>query len=544
MPTSTARGSRWLTALAVVALAMAGCKKSTTRNPDSPDYSTVHTTEDPTNNADQEVLGDGIDNDGDGLVDCEDDEFALWEGTPDAATLPEVCRGGDLPVCLDGDLTVSSADLMNAETLGCIAQVSGRLLIGYDEIPVPFNVPIPCEAHSDIPAIDGLSALQVVEGRVAIRCLPQLTELGGLPALTWAKALRIEEVDSLTLVSGLPELAVLEGDLVLPKRGNIAEITGLNALRIIEGDLGSDSNPLTDISGLGALESVGNLTFEWSQLADLSDLQSLTVVGGEFVILSNAQMVSLNLPSLGSIGSMTLANERLLRLDLDAHPTVTGTLILGNADLQSLDGLQGVVSLDAIEMTHNDALTSLSGLDNLETADTIELTWNESLINLNGLEALNEVTTELLIVQNNRLVDVDALQNLHTVEWIEFTSNSALRSVAGLSGLVDVDLVYMNSNSVLETLPVWSLSSLSQSLFLSNNDSLTSLDGLQSLQTIGYELSLRGNAQLADVTALHGLISTPRVEITDNPVLTDAAAWALVDAIDQEPDSVGIVGNN
>jgi len=76
------------------------------------------------------------------------------------------------------------------------------------------------------------------------------------------------------------------------------------------------------------------------------------------------------------------------------------------------------------------------------------------------------------------------------------------------------------------------------------HDGLMSLDGLQSLQTIGYELSLRANAQLADVTALHGLISAPRVTIADNPVLTDAAAWALVDEIDQAPDSVGIDGNN
>ena len=58
--------------------------------------------------------------------------------------------------------------------------------------------------------------------------------------------------------------------------------------------------------------------------------------------------------------------------------------------------------------------------------------------------------------------------------------------------------------------------------------SLTSLDGLQQLATLGGDLAIHDNADLTDITALSALTSVPgNVSVTNNPLLcqTDVEAW-------------------
>ncbi len=76
------------------------------------------------------------------------------------------------------------------------------------------------------------------------------------------------------------------------------------------------------------------------------------------------------------------------------------------------------------------------------------------------------------------------------------------------------------------------------------NAALTSLDGLGAVTTVGLHLGIYVNPSLVDVTALYGVqLVAGGVSIIDNTSLTDAAAQALVDEIDDIGSSVSISGN-
>lgn len=67
---------------------------------------------------------------------------------------------------------------------------------------------------------------------------------------------------------------------------------------------------------------------------------------------------------------------------------------------------------------------------------------------------------------------------------------------------------------------------------------------MEGLRVIQGTLRIESNATLGDVTALDGLTHvTGDVTIIDNPLLGDAAAQSLVDAIDQIDGTVTISGN-
>ncbi len=76
------------------------------------------------------------------------------------------------------------------------------------------------------------------------------------------------------------------------------------------------------------------------------------------------------------------------------------------------------------------------------------------------------------------------------------------------------------------------------------NESLVSLQGLESLRTVGGDLTIEDNDRLVDVTALYGLVSVGNeLKVQYNEALTDQSAWRLVWEIDDPPDFVRIAGN-
>jgi hypothetical protein len=110
------------------------------------------------------------------------------------------------------------------------------------------------------------------------------------------------------------------------------------------------------------------------------------------------------------------------------------------------------------------------------------------------------------------------------------------RTIRGALVLEDTDLVDLTPLSCLTA--VWGR------VTLRDNPELTSLDGLQGLREIGGDLSLWDNPALEDVTALYELeLVGGDVSIRGNRSLTNAAAQALADEIDQISGSLFIEGN-
>lgn len=189
-------------------------------------------------------------------------------------------------------------------------------------------------------------------------------------------------------------------------------------------------------------------------------------------------------------------------IDLDGDVTITASDLEDLTALSCLCSATGRVTLDS-----NAGLASLAGLESMSSATGLSLTRNAitSLTPIAGLE----VSGTAYIEAEAALVSLDGL-------WVEEGSlliydNDALVSLEGIRLSAE----------------------LSSSLFLEGNDALTVLTGLEDLRQIRGGLALTDNLALADLTALYGLESvTSFIRIYGNPLVTDADAWALVDAIE------------
>jgi hypothetical protein len=202
---------------------------------------------------------------------------------------------------------------------------------------------------------------------------------------------------------------------------------------------------------------------------------------------------------------------------LDGH-LLLHTGLMG--PLTQLSSLQIVVgSVEVAE--EGPQLQSLAGLESLWWVQS-DIRFNaQSLTSLDGLNGLVEVGGEFQIARGN-FGNLDALANLTTVDsgfilgapedgapWIE--------QIEGLSGLENVG-----------------------GLFVYATYGLTSLSGLENLQTVGTEriegtIQITQNQHLVDVTPIGGgapLVIPGSLSIGDNPMLPTCNAMALADTLD------------
>jgi hypothetical protein len=218
---------------------------------------------------------------------------------------------------------------------------------------------------SDIYNLNGLLVLTSIGGDLSIHNNPQLTILEGLNNTNHIGGnLIIESNDNLITLSGLENLVYIGGDLMMGhwfkfyswgyyRNGN-EKLTSLSALSNIDTIFGNvsiaDNEMLVSLAGLNLSYIQGSLDIgKNDSLANLNGLQNLSSIGGDLII--------------GRAG---------------------WEYCLGNSNLQSISGLDGLTTIDGIlRVAGNDFLTSLAGLDNIEanSIQELDISWNGTLSN-------------------------------------------------------------------------------------------------------------------------------------------------------------------
>jgi len=131
---------------------------------------------------------------------------------------------------------------------------------------------------------------------------------------------------------------------------------------------------------------------------------------------------------------------------------------------------------------------------------TVNIKRNQGLIEMAGLGALRSIGKNLLISDNPRLRSLSALAALQTVlGTVQITRNPSLTRLDGLHRLHTVaENLRIASMHGLQSLH--GLESLAEvgSLNISDNDSLTSLSGLDALTRVNGWLVIRRNPQLPE----------------------------------------------
>lgn len=266
--------------------------------------------------------------------------------------------------------------------------------------------------------------------------------------------------------------------------------------------------------------------------------------------LQGAQVTSLaGLNGLNSVDELELDHTELAAFDTKNDVAIYGRLtVTGNAKLANLKKLSFETAATGILIDNNAALATLDalGLDApklTEATGDIVITGNPALVSV-PLKNLTRATGALTISNNAALKLVD-VTNLATVGHLEISNNAQLMSLTGLAAnTINGDLAIIN-NAALTTLGTFgALYRITGSLTITGNTALTNLAAFtQTVKFVDQTLTIANNDNLLDLGALKHLTLVGAISITNNKKLSVCRATEI-DRCTQHPTAAVISNNN
>jgi hypothetical protein len=498
-------------------------------------------------------------------------------------------------VSMEGLGPVARLERLKVAKNGSLRTLAGIVALEWARAVVVSENPL----LADLSAISGLLA---IEDELEIEALPALKDLHFLRALQVVPhAVRIVDNSGLASLAGLeswttiPEASVL----VIEDNANLQRLEGLDNLRRIEGQLHLRNNAaLSDISALSGLEFAQTLSIVGpDQLTSMRGLDALVEVGdvltlgrhsalGELVglradvvvqklklfeldvlasIAETAKWKSLNglsmstMPALDSLAGLENRRELphgLTLRDLPSLPSLAGIgelqqvgemLILENLPgLVDFSGFEGLTDLGGLIVAHQPNIKSLRGLQGISGTlhGPLCIHQNPNLLELDALSGISEVDASLSISLNDALSSADGLRQVTRIGsslWLN--ANPALKSLRGFASVREVGG------------EVWSVGDDCASVLGGSRHGfmgieiydmpMTSLDGLEAVDTVKGGLMVKENKELSDVRALAGMhVGGEILEVLANPKLDQCAALAVTsELVTFEGDVVRIQDN-
>lgn len=350
----------------------------------------------------------------------------------------------------EGDIFLNNQNDVDNFASMCYSGINGNLVITgfYNSASEP-----------EITDLSSLHNLQEVSGFLRIVANDKLENLNGLEGLKKVGHLNLEgnvQLESIESLSGLeeiygeittytahdfeglfigycPSLKTLEGlqnisnvvKITVRLNDNLEDLNGLRGIISVSDNLELLRNDaLTTLYGFNQLESVGN-RFTIRQLNSLISLEGLENLERveKLDIALNQSLKSLsaisNIKSVDEFYCLQNNLENMNGINLDVINT---GFILDSKILSDLTGISGTTTNARLEIRNSINLQSLSGLDSLVSARNIRLNGNPELTELLGLEGLRTLEESLDIKYNNKLNDFCALDGLVNIggysgEW-------------------------------------------------------------------------------------------------------------------------------
>jgi hypothetical protein len=189
--------------------------------------------------------------------------------------------------------------------------------------------------------------------------------------------------------------------------------------------------------------TIGSIDNTYSNITDLSPLNSLTSVGAQMNIAHNSLLQNFNgLENIEEIGNYLLIWNNPLLNNINAFTKITeigGYLYIDNNDkLVNLHGLENITLIGGdLGITSNEILTDINSLQNVKSiGKRLIFDNNPNLLNFN-LSSLTEISEKLDIRFCPKITNLNSLTNLQTVGTdIYLWSNSELSDFCGLQNLL------------------------------------------------------------------------------------------------------------
>ncbi len=261
--------------------------------------------------------------------------------------------------------------------------------------------------------LDGLTALQRINGNLLIKENYDLVSISGLAYLTYIGGnFSLQFNYTLPSLTGLENLDSIGGDFVSTCTNLITDMEALGNLSYIGGNIDINWHPgLVSLHGLENLNHLGGgITLSNNGiLTDLSPLESITTLNGSLFISCVHSLVNLeglnNLTSIEGDLDINWCDDLSDFTGLEKLTAIAGNFTIdGNGYLDDLSGLNSLKSVGgALSIIYNDDLYSLTGLDSLSSiGGVLSISWNGSLTSLAGLDNIGSASITGLTIEENR----------------------------------------------------------------------------------------------------------------------------------------------
>lgn len=482
------------------------------------------------------------------------------------------------------DTEVGSLEIVDNPLLASIEGFSGITKVSFTvEL---FNNP----SLTSLAGLDGL--VDVPNCEILIREINALEDLNGLQNLKHVKQLRLENNNLLSNTSGLSNL--ISGTLVFDNNDALVSITGLDnyigggesGFALIDNDILTNVSPLiaarefdlvsfTNNPLLGALPGFSGAEVQQLYIGDNASLTSLAGIEGVFGfndglrIVGNASLIDINAladtwiapfadflwivdnPLLSectvnsvcafirSGGTVSILDNAIgcnspeeVEAGCASCPTDTSPLVLSTqAEVDNFALLYPDCSMIPSSLTISGPditdLTPLSGLTAVTggIGQSLKIEECPLLTSLEGLNNLTTVYSALVINNNPQLTNIEALSNLSSLESFFISENDILQNLNGLEGVTHSGGQIFNMPQLTSIEGLSGLNYINTSFVLAVCPNLLSLNGLEGLEYIpDANITIAECSSITSLSGLQNLSNVSRLSISSNAALTDISA--------------------
>ncbi|MEM8763304.1 MAG: hypothetical protein AAGD88_05810 [Bacteroidota bacterium] len=308
---------------------------------------------------------------------------------------------------------------------------------------------------------------------------------------------------------------------------------------------GKEGESTSDLSAFTIYEKVldGDASLSNQQKIDDFVREGYTRVSGTLSI-TNGGLDITDLVNLNKIdGGLAIFETALFNVDGLANLIQVGgdLFVDNNAVLQNLDSLSRVSTWNgSISIGFNEVLTSIDGIQNMgETLNSVSLAGNNALRSIDIFQNTKALKESLYINQCNSITNLDTFLALQEVgEGIDISDNLSLTSISGLNNLQSAEsLEVYDNNNLNEIIGFQNLISLEKSLIIERNGvaTVSGFDNLEALSSI----TIDSNSGLQKIEGFTNLAKVNFVSIGFNLQLQEVAGFNKVNSL----DSVFITSN-
>lgn len=433
--------------------------------------------------------------------------------------------------CLEGGVVFSSQDEINrfpSNYPGC-NRISGGVII----------------AGPDIENLDSLVQIEHINGSLSLFSNNVLTNLDGLSNLKSVLYLDIESNPLLNNLNGLSRLTTANG-LVIFNNISLNSLEGLGQIDYtLLSDIYVDSNPNLSICGVTTICNFIN-----DPLKVPNAFFSLNESGCNSVAQIKTACGSAVCPT-GALILTTQAEVNQFPTTFKDCTILPGDLIIDGPTIVNLDSLQGITTINGQLIIQNTRLKSLKGLGfvNPSFITHLSIQNNDSLVVCEVRLVCDYISdaSHTYTISGNAptCASISAIMTecAKTCFWdgLTLTTQAEVDSfpvqygscvqIPGFLSITGLDITHLDS--------LHHIKKIGDGLLI-NTTSLTNLNGLENLETVGSSLSIRNSLLLTDISQLSSLDSVGGSLRIENTLLANLNG---LNGIRYVPATVSILNN-